>query len=408
MDHIDERWLDPQKTDLRWIRWTGLRMDFVDAMFKAAKHKSDDGSIDPMCNKKSCCADLVEIAPAVGISLFFMDNDDSAIVHASMDYMNSRQAQPTDVMRDALSMLKYMYWGRDLSRSNPFEGYLEAPRFIAQLMGNDYFNAGWSKNQEHPRQVPNRDEYVRDFVYALAYAAFPDTYLNSLYEVDLNPIEVKKNEFEKTFNEFGLIAPLLTDRMYEDLDLDSLTTSQFGHDENKWSIGASYLLELGMKDASLEKYWETPRRWDAFEFFERSNGYSTCHGMIVSSPAVFVNQQTFSQQTNELMAAFNEYMAPVLDVTPTIPGAMVIVSTFRSSAYILSAAEETWDEYAPSNKVFGPIPSGMGIVGVWRNYDKDRYTPRNLDEIAKMRNPFVSAAAMYLKECLRVFPELGE
>jgi len=269
VENLDERWLDPQAADLRWIRWTGLRMDFVNAMFKAANHKSDNGSVDPMCNKKSCCADLVEIAPAIGISLFSQyEDDDDALVQSTMSYMNSRQAQPTEVMRDALSMLKYMYWGRDLSRKNPFEGYLEAPRFIAQLMSNEYFNAGWSKDQAHPRQVPSRDEYVRDFVYALASAAFPDIYLNTLYDRDSNPLETKRSKFETLLNNFGIVPPKLTDGMYEGLDLESLSTRHFGDEENQWLPGASYGLEFGMTDASLAKYWETPGRWDAFEFFE--------------------------------------------------------------------------------------------------------------------------------------------
>ena len=412
MENLDERWLDPQAADLRWIRWTGLRMDFVNAMFKAANHKSDDGSVDPMCNKKSCCADLVEIAPAIGISLFSQyeddDDDDDATVHSTMSYVNSRQAQSTEVMRDALSMLKYMYWGRDLSRKNPFEGYLEAPRFIAHLMSNEYFNAGWSKDQAHPRRVPNRDEYVRDFVYALASAAFPDRYLDTLYAANSDPLGSKKSEFNSVFTNLGLIPPNLTESMYEDIDLETLATRQFGTGENQWLPGASYGLEFGMTDASLAKYWETPGRWDAFEFFERSNGYSTCHGMIASTGVIFLNQQTFDEQLNDFMKVYNEIIYPILDVTPAILGVMVVMSTYRNAAYILSADESTWDEYAPTTRVLGPIPDGMGIVGVWRGYDKDRYTPRSLDDIAKMRHPVVSAAARYLKECLLLSPDGDE
>jgi hypothetical protein len=84
---------------------------------------------------------------------------------------------------------------------------------------------------------------------------------------------------------------------------------------------------------------------------------------------------------------------------------MVVVSTYRNDAYILSEDQDTWDEYAPISRVLGPLPAGMGIVGVWRGYDKSRYTPRSIDDIVKMRNPIVSAAGKYLKECLRLLPE---
>jgi len=163
-----------------------------------------------------------------------------------------------------------------------------------------------------------------------------------------------------------------------------------------------------MTDASLAKYWETPGRWDAFEFFERSNGYTTFHGMIASTGVIFLNQQTFDEQLNDFMKVYNEIIYPILDVTPAILGVMVVMSTYRNAAYILSADESTWDEYAPTTRVLGPIPDGMGIVGVWRGYDKDRYTPRSLDDIAKMRHPVVSAAARYLKECLLLSPDGDE
>jgi hypothetical protein len=403
---------DPDLEDLRCIRWIGLRMDFVNAMFKAAKHKSANGSVDPMCNKKTCCAELVEIAPAIGISLFYLDEDDDATVHPELSYVNSDQAQATEVMRDALSMLKYMYWGRDLARKNPFQGYLEVPRFIGQLMGNKYFNNGWSKDEQHPRRSPNREEYLRDFVYALASAAFPDRYFNSLYGSNLNAIDsdatdsdAKILKFNAIFSARGFIPPKLTDGMYERIDLETLATSHFGDGENQWRPLAGYGLEFGMEDASLEKYWDTPGRWDAFEFFERSNGYTTFQGMIASSAVMFVNQQTAENELHEFMPLFNEFIYPVLGETPTLPGVMVVVSTYRNDAYILSEDQDAWDEYAPISRVLGPLPAGMGIVGVWRGYDKSRYTPRSIDDIIKMRNPIVSAAGRYLKECLRLLPE---
>lgn len=416
MDKSDSQWSDPQEEDLRWVRWIGLRTDFVNAMFKAAKHKSDDGSIDPMCIKKVCCADLVEIAPAVGITLFHLDDeDDDAPIHSTLSYMNSEQALATELMRDALSMLKYMYWGRDLARKDPFDGYLEVPRFTAQLMGNEYFNQGWSKNEPHPRRAPNREEYLRDFVYALAMAAFPDRYLNSLYQSnsdalgqktsETSALEFKKSKFNDIMSGYGLVPPKLTDGMYKGIDLETLDTKKFGDNEHQWLPIAAYDLEMGMKEASLAKYWESSGRWDAFEFFERSNGYSTFHGMIVSSAVMFVNQQTSNDQSNDFLQVFNECIYPVLDETPTLPGVMVVVSTYRGIAYILSGDRETWDEYAPISRVLGPIPASMGIVGVWRDYDKSRYTPRNIDDIVMMRNPIVSAAGRYLKECLRLIPD---
>lgn len=221
-------------------------------------------------------------------------------------------------------------------------------------------------------------------------------------------MDEKQSAFNVMFTSAELVPPKLTDAMWDDLDVDLLHTSHFGDGTDKWLPGASYGLEFGMADATLEKYWETPRRWNAFEYFERSNGYTTSCGLIASSEVMFINQQCAADQLNHCMNAYNEFIFPIFEVTPTIPGVIVVMSTYRDDAYILSAESGTWDEYAPMTRVLGPIPPYMGIVGVWRGYDENRYTPRSLDDIAAMRNPMVSAAGKYLKECLRLFPSRGE
>lgn len=175
-----------------------------------------------------------------------------------------------------------------------------------------------------------------------------------------------------------------------------------------WSPEAAYGLQFGIDDesgrtASLRDYWEgcASAPW-AFDYFERSNGYSTSIGLIARSPGLFVSQQASgSASSDRLMGAFNRNLVPVLEDTLAEGAAMVVYSQYRQDAYILSSVEESWDEYAPLSRVLAPIPEGWGIVGTWSNFDEDRYSPRGLDLIASENYSVqITACARYLRDCL--------
>lgn len=387
--------------DWERVRWDGLRYDFAEGLIQAATHHAPQPH--HLCTG-ACCDDLLKLCPVVGVKPC-VEFDDS--IEPGLSY--ELREDITFEMESAMMMLSGFHEGKRFASKEPFRGYMEVPEFVGDILATPYFADKWSTDEFQLDGRPSFETYMRDLAYAFVTVAFPDWYLRDRVgryfstQQFLEPgLGQKLRHFISKFTDSGYIAPLMTERMLEGLDLDGMCTRHFGDGEEQWFYGAAYGLEFGMKDASLEKYWETPSRWDAFEYFERSNGYSTSCGLVVSTGGVFFNQQCSLDELNHCMNAYNKFMFPVIEETPTIPGVMVVFSSYRNDAYIISAEPSTWDEYAPQNRILGPIPAEMDIVGVWRGYDPRRYTPPSLDELAGAQNPFVSAAARYMRECLSI------
>jgi len=145
-----------------------------------------------------------------------------------------------------------------------------------------------------------------------------------------------------------------------------------------WDWIGLYMLEMGREDgsSSLQDYWETlPTIPWAFEYTERGNG----KGLAMCSMArvtgrILVSQQTWMSlvdpnaadtgEWNGCTNAFNKYLAPFLEFQIEGAPTIVVFSSFREDAYIVSPDKNSWDDYSPARAILGPLPDGWGIVGV--------------------------------------------
>ena len=181
-----------------------------------------------------------------------------------------------------------------------------------------------------------------------------------------------------------------------------------GDSGSRWSVVAGYGLEFGMEDASLARYWEDlPWIPDAFVYYVRGNQVGSGTGFVARSTGLFVSQQVWDSrpdnQWNVCTESFNKHLAPLLEKCGVSGAAMVVFSSYRGDAYIVSSVESSWDEYASVRDVLGPLPEGFGIVGVWSGYDKNRYTPRSLDDVIEANwSEQITASAKYLRDCLEI------
>lgn len=175
-----------------------------------------------------------------------------------------------------------------------------------------------------------------------------------------------------------------------------------------WDPVAAYGLEFGVPDkadrvASLKDYWGgcESAPW-AFDYFERSNGYSVMIGLIARSPGLFISQQTLTGESFEKsIRSFNIHISPILGNDSAQGASIVVYSRYRGDAYILSCEEDSWDESAPSRRILKPIPENWGIVWTGMRAGDAQYKPRGLDEIASAGySAQISACANCLKDCL--------
>jgi hypothetical protein len=318
----------------------------------------------------------------------------------------------------------------EFQQEHPFDGLLEAPEEIARIANSNYFSQYGRDGEIHSSQSP-ADE-VRELLYAFTSFAFPNEFLELVHRKD--QLNTGKNSdqrpkaqiygwdanahFVQALESNEYVAPLLSTSIIENLRTESNDvvpcTEQFilGDSESRWSALAGYGLEFGMNDASLKKYWEDfPSIPDAFCYTERNNGYHLAMGIVCRSFGLFISQQVgvtfgddFSKSSwNYCTRAFNQHLAAPLQNAEQSGAAMVVFSNYRDSAYIVSSVESSWDEYASVRDVLGPLPEGFGIVGVWSGYDKNRYTPRSLDEVIEANwSDQITASAKYLRDCLEI------
>ena len=324
-------------------------------------------------------------------------------------------------MRDGMSMVSTYI---DFGSGHPLEGFLEVPEAIGEIIHSSYFSRGAADSPVHVSHEPS-DE-IRELLHAFVSLAFPDEYLELVHTARMSASVESVPEFaEETiygwdanaeltqrFEKNGYVAPLLSTGIIEDLKvgLDSFltATSHFwtGNASSSWIPGAGYGLEFGMNDASLARYWgDFPSLPDAFEYSEHGNQAGTGMGFVARSSGLFVSQQVWvsggAAPWNRCTDSFNTNLAGVLENAGPDGAAIVVFSDYRLDAYIISSVEASWDEYAPVRAVLGPLPEGFGIVGVWSNYDPDRYTPRSFDDvIAANWSDQITAGARYLRDCL--------
>ena len=314
-----------------------------------------------------------------------------------------------------------MYWSSFTNEESILVGMMEVPESVGNLLYKDGWDSRLRESDEGSPWV--REAMRKEFTYELVKLAFPDKFLRSIGGKGKFGRKNKENKaaaesFANLLKEHYYVAPLFTTEMINEFVSGTYGTSHFdiggpGFSGQHWFSTAGYSLEMGMKEASLQKYWEGfPSIPDAFVYDERDNGYGAGMGFVARTGGGFVSQQVWSHGSvdkwNECTRAFNSYMYPVLERGDSNSAVMVVFSDYRGDAYILSSEPATWDEFAPINPPLGPIPDGFGFVGLWGGSEEDRYRPRPLSEIINGNySDSVKAAAQYLEVCLKVCGKAG-
>lgn len=402
-----------------WIRWDRMRWDFVNSIMSMVQTHSD-ATERLTCTGPSCCLGFAKSLQNFGIEIYCDDSD----VPGRLDFKLDLYTLVTNEMRDGMSMIStHVLHGL----GHPLEGFMEVPMAVGDVIHSEYFSRGAQDHADvHSTHEP--DDEARELLYAFAHLAFPNEWLRMLHKDHLTvghkstaksqPYGWDANaRMAQLFEAAGYAPPLLSVKVVEDLVCDEdgayARTSHFSFDEERtsWDPIAGYHLGMAMTNASLDRFWnDFSERPDAFVYSEHGNQGGTGMGFVFRSPTLFVSQQVWESGANGLWnrctRSFNKHLASLLNESNSSDSAMVIFSDYRDDAYIVSSVESSWDEYAPTSAVMGPLPKGFGIVGVWNNFDENRYTPRSFEEIIKANySEEITACARYLKDCLEAVAE---
>jgi hypothetical protein len=322
-------------------------------------------------------------------------------------------------------------------KDDPLDGYLEVPRVVGEVVHSSYFSPRRHADAANIKDEPS--DYRRELLYAFAEIAIPDGFLRAvvghlqnsqqLRQLGLRSLDSELAEEgipgEKGFSILcdgfhanGYVAPRIAPAMMSGVLRGGSFTSGL------WPPHAPYGFEMGVAPRNggrgatrgLRRYAEHfPDVTASFDYCERGNGYGTGMCFIARSGPLFVSQRCWQSHLgsddakepwNSCTQAFNDCLESLREENPHADcETMVVYSSFDSKAYIVSSIRDAWDEYAPVSRVFNPLPSGFGVVGVWDGFDRSRYAPRSIDRvIAANFSPTVTAAARYLRDCLRSVP----
>ena len=352
------------------------------------------------------CADLIHLADVCGIDI--SQNGHKELVHRNPEWRGRKARHALGVL--STQHAHQLFAGADifarLGNELP-EGASEAYHFYAARRKN------WD---------PNGDMLKRQTAFALASAAFPDSYLDKF---DFSDISASDGEWEKSgweklveaFNDIEMPILDLPRSITSNIETDGFWTHHFGESGCLDPI-AGYGLEFGLNkreydsqdSAGLKTYLEIwPSEPDYFAWWDRSNEAGTCGGFIVRSTGLLVSQQwKFCDLNDQYINAFNRYMAPFLQNEPENPFDHVIVvySEYRNDAYIASTDPRSWDPNTPTDRLLLPLPDGYGLVGNYGFFIDSRgteYIPTPLSSFDNnLYTPRLRSAARYLQECLRI------
>lgn len=232
-----------------------------------------------------------------------------------------------------------------------------------------------------------------------------------------------EKNLRRVLSDAGYSVPKVHRRAVEHLkgeDFLAATEPHFGH-EAGLSVYGGYGLEFGFpgrnrdgedNSSLLHRYWEhVPEIPDMFLFGSRSNGYGLAVFILARGRGAFVSQQNWfhyldeeiPEQFNRCTDAYNEYMVPALEDASPSSSVIVVFSSYRRDALILSTVERSWIANGDALSLrFGPAPAGFGVVFSRASAESDRETHTSLlTEIAGAEySPEVSAAAHYMSVCL--------
>ncbi len=395
-------------SDWSYLRTQRLRWDFVNALVRAADSHRRGSRLG--CTNDRCCAPLTEMYPSLGLAIHWYADGS-----ARLDYATEFREVATETMRDGMSMISTY---AEHQKGHPLDGFMEVPFAIGGVVHSGYFTRGHHDRSRDAHVSDEPSDERRELLYAFACLALPDEHLDAVRRGFLKEdvVDIFEDMVDEkvhadmcdAFHSNGYVVPKMTRQMKQ-----QLKPIAGGYGSGIWPDLAPYDLQLAPREV-LERssvtgglaYYahELETIVECFDYAERGNGYGTGMCFIMRSYSMFVSQQCWengSGMWNACTEAYNTHVFPILDDPSHFGRVMVVFSDFRDAAYIVSPIEESWDEYAPMSAVYTPLPNRYGIVGVWKNYDESRYTPRSLDQIIECGYSVgVTAAARYLKDCL--------
>ena len=407
---------DSESGDWSWVRYQRLRWEFVDAVLLSVVNH--EGTRDLSCNEGHCCLPMVRMFPYLGVS-----PSDGFRGSSRLSYLEEHLDEVSESMRDGMDIVSTFI---DHPRPHPLDGYMEAPFAVVEVINSDYFSYRYTESSDRPHVKDEPSRELKETLFAFVHLAFPDKFLDRVRRKPIHSLSgtrmttnppIHRDEFEKHFESSRFSIPEITDEM-----LSSLRRSSRGFASGVWSDLTPYDLSLipsddPLSDGESSRYAydigldyfhdRFPSVWQCFDYSEYANegGVGMC--FIARTDSLFVNQQCWefgginSELWNRCTDAFNQFLAPHLEEFDNQGRVFVVYSSFRDAAFIVSRVEQSWDSYAPLRSVLAPLPEGYGVVGVWKNFEEDRYIPRDLDDIvAANYSGVITAAARYLKACL--------
>ena len=171
--------------------------------------------------------------------------------------------------------------------------------------------------------------------------------------------------------------------------------------------------DAGLSEISLKEYVERwPHKPEFFQYFERSNGYSTFAGILFRNANVLISLQWTTGHGLDwfYVDTFNKFIQSER-VSGENEGekAIVVYSEYRQQAYIASQNELSWHAKSTDDAVLLPLPNGYGMVGNWshdmQNLDdnSDVYDLSDLTQLDIYRHSLIGEAIHFLRECTAGF-----
>lgn len=171
--------------------------------------------------------------------------------------------------------------------------------------------------------------------------------------------------------------------------------------------------DAGLPEISLKEYVERwPHKPEFFQYFERSNGYSTFAGILFRNTNVLISLQWTTGHGLDwfYVDTFNKFIQSEC-VSGENEGekAIVVYSEYRQQAYTASQNELSWQVESTDDAVLLPLPNGYGMVGNWshdmQNLDgnSDVYDLSMLTQVDIPRHSLIGEAVHFLQECTAGF-----
>ncbi len=379
------------------IRNNALRIALVEALIKGSD-----------CNCAEICScgsydDLSRLSQLCGID--FSTNGNKGLEHFDPTLVGSNE-------RDAMGVLSTQHEFQQFQHDNIFQGFGEFPE--GAYPAYEYFG-------EHERNgfTIDKASIKRQAIYILVSLALPDRYMNHFVDSFGDQRKTAWDLWYESFFSNNMQPPELPSSITSRIVRGKSWTKHFGP-RGCFDPLAGYSLEMGVDLAKnrdettdesnfdgidLTAYLEGQPDEDFFCYSDHGNEGGAYGGVVVRTTGLLISHQVkFDDQIN--FDIFNKYLAPHLNKAPesTFDHVIVLFSTYRQYAWILSTDPRSWDPNTPNEGQL-KIPEGYGVVGNWGNQSEGQtYTPRLLKQFnSPSYMPRLRAAAQYLESCLSFF-----